>query len=394
MSSRSSSKRNSEDSSSKEDIQAGEHVSAEDKSSFYSFIKTVASFTGDLSQLTCPGFLLCGNSILEYCSHYGDHPKLFNNIAACDNSLDRTVAVARWFLSSLYGSFRSRCKDTFEKKPYNPILGERFICSIEEDGGDKINFCCEQVSHHPPISAFYIESPSQGIFVNGHCGQKSKFKGTTIKVDQTGHLTVRLSNCDDVFIVTLPSMNIRSLITGRPFLDLFGESYVYSSSGHLATIIYNQKPWFGGDYFGIEGHVKDSSNQVLKTISGKWTEEFIFTDRKTEEQLAFNSGTTSHTKTLIEPLENQSPLESRRLWGEVSQAIASGDYSQASKKKAAIEEQQRKLRREREESKVEWVPEFFRYEENDSILQKVQSAFKTPLSEVESGSWAFKEQKK
>lgn len=44
----------------------GEYVASEDKNTFYSFIKTVASFTGDLSQLTCPGFLLCGTSIIEY----------------------------------------------------------------------------------------------------------------------------------------------------------------------------------------------------------------------------------------------------------------------------------------------------------------------------------------
>ncbi|KAJ9061141.1 Oxysterol-binding protein 4 [Entomophthora muscae] len=269
MSTAKSSPDTNSDSMTKDESQVAEHVSAEDKSSFYSFIKTVASFSGDLSQLTCPGFLLCGSSILEYCSHYGDYPVLFNDIARANDSLERTAAVTRWFLSTLYGSFRSRCKDTFEKKPYNPILGEKFMCQLKDADENILNLRCEQVSHHPPVSALYLESPSAGVYLIGHCGQKSKFKGTSIKVEQVGHVTVSVLGCDEYFVITLPGTNIRSLVTGRPFLDLYGESYVYSSAGYVATIVYQQKPWFGGDYFGIEGNIKDSSGKILKNISGK-----------------------------------------------------------------------------------------------------------------------------
>lgn len=41
------------------------------------FLKSVASFTGDLSHLTCPAIMLSGVSILEYLSHYLDHPDYF-----------------------------------------------------------------------------------------------------------------------------------------------------------------------------------------------------------------------------------------------------------------------------------------------------------------------------
>jgi hypothetical protein len=39
------------------------------------------------------------------------------------------------------------------KKPFNPILGEtyEYVC-------DKYRFFGEQVSHHPPVSAFEIET--------------------------------------------------------------------------------------------------------------------------------------------------------------------------------------------------------------------------------------------
>ena len=38
-------------------------------------------------------------------------------------------------------------------KPFNPILGETFECSF---GG--IPVYTEQISHHPPISAFYCKT--------------------------------------------------------------------------------------------------------------------------------------------------------------------------------------------------------------------------------------------
>lgn len=41
-------------------------VPAEQKDSFRSFVSTLAQFSGDLSNLTCPSFLLSSVSLLEY----------------------------------------------------------------------------------------------------------------------------------------------------------------------------------------------------------------------------------------------------------------------------------------------------------------------------------------
>lgn len=35
----------------------------------------------------------------------------------------------------------------------------------------------EQVSHHPPITAYYIANPSRGITLEGHNAQKTSFSG-------------------------------------------------------------------------------------------------------------------------------------------------------------------------------------------------------------------------
>lgn len=203
-------------------------------------------------------------------------------------------------------------------------------------------------------------------------------------------MTVSVVGCEESFIVTLPTTNVRSLITGRPFLDLYGESHVYSSAGYVATIIYQQKPWFGGDYFGIEGHIKDSSCNTLKTISGKWTEEFTITDVKTDAKLSFNPETTPSANTVVSPLDEQLPIESQKLWAEVSQAIQDKDYSVASKKKTEIEEEQRALRREREENNEAWTPELFASTDDDPVIRKVKASIKQPLVNIDNNSWLYK----
>ena len=36
----------------------------------------------------------------------------------------------------------------------------------------------EQVSHHPPITAYCIENPAKGMILTGHNAQKTSFSGT------------------------------------------------------------------------------------------------------------------------------------------------------------------------------------------------------------------------
>ncbi|KAG5455618.1 MAG: Oxysterol-binding protein-domain-containing protein, partial [Olpidium bornovanus] len=137
-------------------------------------------------------------------------PILTNFLPPCEA---RIVAVLKWFVSTLYGSYYSRCAKGFEKKPYNPVLGEEFFCNFKCDKPcGKTRLFCEQgnlittagrcreakhadpslltsrtqnfltcgiyrfrpdhhaVSHHPPITAFYIENLEDGVYLNGHCG--------------------------------------------------------------------------------------------------------------------------------------------------------------------------------------------------------------------------------
>jgi oxysterol-binding protein-related protein 9/10/11 len=53
------------------------------------------------------------------------------------------------------------------KKPLNPFLGELFLCEyrdVESDANVKV--ISEQVSHHPPTTACFIEDEKNGVKVS------------------------------------------------------------------------------------------------------------------------------------------------------------------------------------------------------------------------------------
>lgn len=46
-----------------------------------------------------------------------------------------------------------------------------------ETRGGKTTLVVEQVSHHPPITAYHIENAAKGVKLTGHNGQKTSFSG-------------------------------------------------------------------------------------------------------------------------------------------------------------------------------------------------------------------------
>ena len=65
-----------------------------------------------------------------------------------------------------------------EKKPLNPVLGELFYgVWPDRHGRGRTDLTVEQVSHHPPITAYYISNRAKGLALQGHNAQKTSFSG-------------------------------------------------------------------------------------------------------------------------------------------------------------------------------------------------------------------------
>lgn len=116
--------------------EVGGAVSAQNKGSWAAFLKSIASFNGDLSTLTAPPFILSSTSLVEFSSYWAEQPSLFVAPAKEKDPQKRAFLVLKWFLSTLKQQYASR-SDQYgnEKKPLNPFLGELFLGKWVDDAG-------------------------------------------------------------------------------------------------------------------------------------------------------------------------------------------------------------------------------------------------------------------
>ena len=97
----------------------------------------------------------------------------------------------------------------------------------------------EQVSHHPPITAYVIENKSKGLNLAGHNAQKTSFSSGAIIVKQIGHaiLTIDLGGGKkEEVLITLPKLRIDGLWYGSPYIELWDKTNIQSSSGWSSVV--------------------------------------------------------------------------------------------------------------------------------------------------------------
>jgi hypothetical protein len=100
------------------------------------YLKSIASFNGDLASLTAPPFILGTTSLVEFSGYWAEHPSVFVAPANEKDPAKRALLVLKWFLSTLKQQYSSRSDELgSEKKPLNPFLGELFMGKWEDDAG-------------------------------------------------------------------------------------------------------------------------------------------------------------------------------------------------------------------------------------------------------------------
>ncbi|KAL1875286.1 hypothetical protein VTK73DRAFT_10183 [Phialemonium thermophilum] len=114
--------------------------------SWAAFLKSIASFNGDLSSLTAPPFILSATSLTEFSSYWCEHPSIFAAPAKESDAQKRAMLVLKWFLTTLKQQYASRSEEYGnEKKPLNPFLGELFLGKWEDDDIGTTELISEQV---------------------------------------------------------------------------------------------------------------------------------------------------------------------------------------------------------------------------------------------------------
>ncbi|XP_068242906.1 oxysterol-binding protein-related protein 9 isoform X3 [Palaemon carinicauda] len=329
----------------------------------------------DLTKVVLPTFILERRSLLEMYADFFAHPDLFCSIADMTTPQDRMVQVVKWYLSAFHAGRKSEvCK-----KPYNPILGEVFKCYWEVPGvppgeepvpdgpipwatSNNLSFVAEQVSHHPPISAFYAENKAKRISFCGHIWTKSKFLGLSICVNNIGQGCVSVMDYDEEYILNFPSGYGRSILT-VPWVELGGTCQITcSKTGYSGNIEFLTKPFYGGKKHRISAEIfNPGEKKPFLTVEGEWNGVMNskWKDRDMDPERFVDTFSMGTVKKNVKPIIEQEPNESRCMWKEVTAGLKFNDIEHATASKFALEQKQREEAKERKESGVDWMPRLF-----------------------------------
>ena len=100
------------------------------------------------------------------------------------------MILLKWYLSSWHYKAHG-CK-----KPYNPIIGETFSCVVDT-AESRVSYIAEQCSHHPPVSAFYLENQKKQYCATGYVWTKSQFTGNSAVSNMVGRIDIHLPKFDE-----------------------------------------------------------------------------------------------------------------------------------------------------------------------------------------------------
>jgi len=359
--------------------------------------QSLASFNGDLSSMTAPAFILSTTSLTEFSAYWAEMPSLLVAPAAEKDPAKRSMLVLKWFLSTLKQQYTSRNEKLgSEKKPLNPFLGELFIGKWEDQAGTT-QLISEQVSHHPPVTAYSIWNSKHGVRLQGYNAQKASF-GRTINVKQIGHAIIHLDAYNEDYLITLPALHIEGLITGSPYVELNKSTYIVSSTGFTSRVDYSGKGWLSGkkNSFTAVMHPTGKERDVIYNVEGQWSDNFTIKDTHKHTVESYDAKKTPRTPLQVVPLEQQDPLESRRAWRKVADAINRGDMDKTTAEKSLIENTQREMRKQEKDSNTEWQRRYFtRVDRNDvfeSLVKEVPGGTGTDADKT-AGVWIFDAQK-
>ncbi|XP_018611382.1 oxysterol-binding protein-related protein 8-like isoform X3 [Scleropages formosus] len=336
-----------------------ETVSEENKSLIWTLLKQVRPGM-DLSKVVLPTFILEPRSFLDKLSDYYYHADFLSEAALEENAYDRMKKVVKWYISGFYK------KPKGLKKPYNPIIGEMFRCMwIHPKTNSKTFYIAEQVSHHPPVSAFYVSNRKDGFCLSGSILAKSKFYGNSLSAILDGEARLTFLNRGEDYTMNIPYAHCKGILYGTMTLELGGQvTIVCEKTGYSAQLEFKLKPFLGSNdsVNQISGKIK-LGKEVLATLEGHWDSEIFVNDKKTGVVDMFWNPTPELRQSRLTrctvPPEEQGDFESERLWQHVTRAINNKDQTEATKEKFLLEEVQRKCARERKAKCEEWTPALF-----------------------------------
>lgn len=319
-----------------------------------SMVKQIRNGT-PIYRVQLPIFLQEPRSMLERYADFCSHMDIFTNVADIAVPEQRFLSVVKFYLAG----WHSRPKEL--RNPFNPILGEVFKCNYNHPDSST-QYIAEQVSHHPPSSAFCVMNETKGMYLTAYVRPVSRFKGNSLDTTLQGRLAGHSKRHNEDYEITFPRFVVKGLVVGSQSLTLLGNARIACpQSGYSAELDFRAAGFFSGQPNFVHCQIKHVNHKKpLYTIEGKWDEVMTIVGRTGGKQVFFDCRASPvTTPALVAPITEQTENESRRVWNKVVQNIHYNNEREALKEKTIVEERQRTLERERKEKNAEWIPKNF-----------------------------------
>ncbi|KAJ2699869.1 hypothetical protein FB645_005166 [Coemansia sp. IMI 203386] len=359
-----------------------------DQSKFSAMLGILRKFIGvsDIisMRLSLPSQLLDPIPNLEYWN-YMDRPEYFVRISESDDEVE--LLGEQFFCQWQVGG--GEREDSESSSSTNGTLGEEAAASDASNDGQTsatVEYITEQISHHPPVSAFAYRCKERGIEAAGYDHISAKFTGLSASVT-TGSfckgIFITLKNRDDEMYVGIhPMASIVGWLRGSLKVQLVESSYIVCEKTGLATIVeFKEERWFGKNKENVCGKVfrydpskhgdqiaqwklKDipKSCAVVATFGGNWDKRVAVKRTGSQERTLIDLSDLPVAEKTVKQLEEQGELESRKIWNPVATSMLQGKFGEATQLKRDIEDQQRKLAAARKERNEQFVPALFKTE--------------------------------
>lgn len=172
----------------------------------------------------------------------------------------------------------------------------------------------EQISHHPPVSAFYLCDRVNGWSLNATVEFDAKFWGTSVGAVLVGYGDIKLFRFNESYRFTFPTVVAKGYVFPPLTMEYDGRiSFTKAKSDLRGNIDFKLKPFFGGSFNQVVGALS-RGRDTLYSIQGSWDRRVTATRGDTVLTLWDVSKTTPRLtpRRFVVPLENQERFESAK----------------------------------------------------------------------------------
>jgi len=279
-----------------------------------------------------------------------------------DDPLQRFICVVRWLVSMMQA-------EQMEKKPFNPVIGEQHIAWIEHDEDNWSEYISEQVSHHPPISAFFLRNTKEKITLNSNLEFSVHFGGNYATIMSNGGVSLQTAFETYKMSKISPNMVIQRVVWGTKYFMWDGVIEMEcQTSGYKVVMTLSEENEetnrLVGKIVKISENGEEEIIRHLSGITGKKTDMWKPGEEENLEEL-YNFDNFVPPTLHYPPTECQRAMDSLKLWKPVADPVIRDDMWEADLAKKKIEHDQRVRERAREQAGLEYKGVYFEHKQQD-----------------------------